>query len=484
MESRVRDTDLDVIVIGCGMSGLATGIRAALDGKRVLILESHNAAGGLNGFYFQAGRKLDVGLHAVTNYLERGEKGPLSKIFRQLRLSRDAFVLAPQFGSRIAFPGVNLRFTNDFEQLESDVAEHFPTQVDGFRKLRKAVLEFDALDLSAPGQSAREVLKAHIPDSLLEDMLLCPLMYYGSSWEHDMDFGQFVTLWRAIFEEGFGRPVEGVRVIIRALLNKYRELGGERRMKCRVSRILKEGNRAVGVELANGELLYARRIISTIGAPETFALSGQTTQSAGGGTTQNGATVGRLSFVETIHVLDELPEQLGLEETIVFFNSTDRFAYEQAVDEVDLRSGVICCPNNYAYADGAALPETWLRVTALANYAKWTQMESDAYVAAKASWSERILEQAISVLPRADLEKIRGRTQHHDMFTPRTIERYTGHFGGAVYGSPEKFRTGETPVKHLYIAGTDQGFLGIVGAMLSGISVANLHIVGSDLRDE
>ena len=64
-----------------------------------------------------------------------------------------------------------------------------------------------------------------------------------------------------------------------------------------------------------------------------------------------------------------------------------------------------------------------------------------------------------------------------DLFTPRTIEHFTGHVNGAVYGSPAKRVNGETPLEGLYICGTDQGFLGIVGAMLSGISMANRHVL-------
>jgi hypothetical protein len=33
----------------------------------------------------------------------------------------------------------------------------------------------------------------------------------------------------------------------------------------------------------------------------------------------------------------------------------------------------------------------------------------------------------------------------------------------------------------VYLCGTDQGFLGIVGAMLSGISMANYHILQKGL---
>jgi phytoene dehydrogenase-like protein len=63
------------------------------------------------------------------------------------------------------------------------------------------------------------------------------------------------------------------------------------------------------------------------------------------------------------------------------------------------------------------------------------------------------------------------------MFTPRTIEHFTGHLDGAVYGAPVKSRTGRTALGNLYLCGTDQGFLGIVGAMLSGISMANYHVL-------
>jgi hypothetical protein len=48
---------------------------------------------------------------------------------------------------------------------------------------------------------------------------------------------------------------------------------------------------------------------------------------------------------------------------------------------------------------------------------------------------------------------------------------------GAVYGAPDKLKTGRTHLENLFICGSDQGFLGIVGAMLSGISMANLHVL-------
>jgi hypothetical protein len=42
-------------------------------------------------------------------------------------------------------------------------------------------------------------------------MIFCPLMFYGSAREHDMDWGQFSIMFRSIFLEGLGRPQAGVR---------------------------------------------------------------------------------------------------------------------------------------------------------------------------------------------------------------------------------------------------------------------------------
>ena len=53
-----------------------------------------------------------------------------------------------------------------------------------------------------------------------------------------MDFSQFVIMFRSLFLEGFARPLNGVRTIIKALQDKYRSLGGIRKMRCGVAKII------------------------------------------------------------------------------------------------------------------------------------------------------------------------------------------------------------------------------------------------------
>ncbi|WP_417387001.1 phytoene desaturase family protein [Gimesia sp.] len=457
----------DSIIIGAGLSGLAAGIRLAYYGKQVCILERHTTIGGLNSFYRLRGRNHDVGLHAITNYSPPGGKrGPLNKILRQLRFSWEDFDLSPQFGSSVVFPGHTLRFNNEFAYFEAEIATQFPSQIDGFKRL---VAEIDAHNIGDLGQtwvSARARMAEHISDPLLINMLLCPLMFYGSPSEHDMDFNQFVIMFRSIYQEGFARPYKGVRLILKNLVKKFKSLGGELKLRAGVQQLVTDGNHVSGVVLDDGQVLEAKNVLSSAGSAETLQMCGAEVP------VDDRFTPGEISFVETISVLDQQPAELGHNETIVFYNDSEDFYYEQSKNPVDVRSGIICSPNNFEYDQ--PLEEGSIRITALANPDYWMNLPEEKYIAEKKYWYDQILESSMRFIP-----DFRPHVIDVDTFTPRTIKKFTGHINGCVYGAPQKILDGTTPFDNLFLCGTDQGFLGIIGSMLSGISIANLHLLNA-----
>lgn len=456
----------DTIIIGAGMSGLAAGIRLAYYDQRVCVLERHSTIGGLNSFYRLRGRDFDVGLHAVTNFTPKGtKKGPFARLIRQLRFQWEDFALAPQVGSAIVFPGVELKFNNDIGLLESEVARRFPSQKDNFQRLLQQLVDYDDLSFEHARMSARAILGETLSDPLLVEMLLCPLMWYGNAREHDMDFGQFCIMFRSIYLEGFARPLRGVRLILKNLIRKFRSVGGELRLRSGVAQITVDQGRATGVILENGERLEARRVLSSAGLVETLRLCEDITE-------VDPQRSGQLSFVEAISILDRQPRELGHERTIVFFNDSERFHWQKPEDELcDLRTGVVCSPNNYLYPPGdGQLPDGVFRITALANFDRWAALPEEQYRLQKLRWYDRVVESAVRFVP-----DYRARVVDTDMFTPTTIRRFTWHDNGAVYGAPEKRADGTTHLKDLYICGTDQGFVGIVGSIMSGISIANQH---------
>jgi len=455
----------DVLIIGAGMSGLAAGIRLAYYGKKVCILEKHYRVGGLNSFYSRDGHKFDVGLHAMTNYVPKGIKStPLPKLLRQLKLKVEDFALCQQRMSMVKFPQKTIRFNNDLAFFTQEVVDNFPAQADNFQKLLKTISEYDALALDAKPISAREVVSSIISDSLLIDMIFCPLMYYGNAQENEMEFGQFVIMFNSIFCEGFARPQAGVRQILDVLVKKYKDHGGELRLKSGVQSIQVANSKVESLLLENGEVVTADSIISSAGYVETMRLLSDYDP------TRLKCDVGQLSFIEFIMVLDKELAETGYETTITFFNNSDKFNYRKPDDLVDISSGVICCPNNFHFE--SPLPEAMIRVTNMANFDLWNKLDDDEYKAQKAAWLETTLKEVVKFVP-----DFRGSIVYSDVFTPKTIHRFTGHLNGAVYGTPNKIKTGRTHLDNLFICGTDQGFLGIVGAMLSGVSMANLHIL-------
>ncbi len=471
----------DVVIIGAGMSGLAAGIRLAHFGQRVCILERHTTIGGLNSFYRLNGRNYDVGLHAVTNFQPKGAKqGPLPRLLRQLRFGWEDFELAPQVGSSIAFPGERLQFSNDFELFRSEVARAFPEQIDGFNRLVSQLVGYDELDRLEIRVSARQVVNTFLSEPLLVEMLFCPLLYYGSAMEDDIEWGHFGVMFRSVFLEGFARPFAGVRLILKLLTRRFKELGGELRLRAGVRRLIVAGDRVAAVELDDGSAIEAKQILSSAGWCETMRLC--ETAASGVGIAQIVARAnetaaigqtpaGQLSFIESISVLDCQPAEIGHDQTIVFFNDSPTFYWRKPTEAIaDVRSGVICSPNNFRYSEGRQLDEGVIRITALANYVSWRALDEAAYRAAKLAWYDRMVASAVRFVP-----DFRPRVVDTDMFTPTTVVKYTGHENGAVYGAPRKRVEGTTHLNNLFVCGTDQGGVGIIGAMMSGVLMANKH---------
>ena len=360
--------DYDTIVIGAGMSGLAAGIRLAQFDARVVVLDRHYLWGGLNSFYKMKGRRFDVGLHALTNFVPKGTKGrPLTRILRQLRIPYDSLELGQQHGSRVDFPGVSLRWTNDFEVLRAEVADKFPAEIDGFDSLAKDLEGYpDLVEEDGPPRMARHELKRYLRDQTLVEMLLLPLLYYGSPTPDDVEWSSFVILFKSLYEEGFARPEGGVRRVLDLLRDRFRELGGELRMRAGVAEILVNAmGETEGVRLDDGTELRAPTVISSAGYAETMRMTPNAAEIAP-------SDVGPLTFVEYLTVLDQRPKELGHDDTIVFFNTEDRLVYgpPAAGEPVDVRSGVICCPDNYASKE--PLPEGLFRLTLLARHDVWT----------------------------------------------------------------------------------------------------------------
>lgn len=453
------------IVIGGGLSGLAAAIRLARFIPHVVLLEQHHRVGGLNSYYFRNKILIETGLHAITNYAEKGDKrAPLNRLLRQLKISRSQFGIYQQKESEIRFEkGHSLTFSNNFEQLREEIEDKFPRSAQGFHKLLLFLDQFDPFQ-PAPFTSAKSYLNSVLEDELLTEMLLCPLMYYGSSTANDMDLSQFAIMFRSVFVEGFFRPTGSIKDLLDLLLAQGKNFGVDLQVNKKVKAILHNGSTVSGVELENGEILECDHCISTIGYSETLRLLN---------VAEPTSTKERLGFLESVFLFDKQPDTTVPEDkTIIFYCDDKSFDYQQPDREADFRSGVICFPFNFSGRPEE--PYVEIRTTHLASYTKWKSLlhNTEQYNHQK----KHVRNGSLKVVEKF-IGKINNDIIFEDTFTPLTIERYTAKQDGAIYGRPEKVKDGNIGFDNLFLAGTDQGFLGIVGSMLSGISIVNQHIL-------
>ncbi len=460
-------TEYDAIVIGAGMSGMACAIRLGMFDKKVALIEKHSVPGGLNSYFQRVKkdekgnrvgiRKFDVGLHALTNFARKGEKNkPLLKILKQLRIRYDSLEIQEQNYSQVLFNDKVLKFSNDIKLLISEVIKVYPEHGERFQNLVKFIENFDDSSLEFEFDSTKKYLASQGFDDEFIDCLLCPLLFYGSSWENDIDLQQFVILFKSIFFEGFARPFGGVRTLINPLIEKLKDNHIDTRFKIGVKSILKTTERVEGVILDNGEVLKAKQVYSSVGLPETDSLL-----------ENKQIETGNLTFVECMFVYDKKVDHSVHDSTISFFNYADKFNYECPQDPTDFRSGVFCVPDNYEKIESE---EGMIRITFIANYEHWSSFNEDQYLAEKENVKKHAFALIKKLCPNDNRELL-----YTDVFTPRTITKYTSHHRGTVYGSPIKKRDGKTDLEDLYIIGTDQGYLGIVGSLLSGITMANIY---------
>ena len=350
----------------------------------------------------------------MTNFARPGsKKGPLAKLLRQLRVRWEDFALVPQVGSSIAFPDVTLGFQNDFEFFKSEVHRAFPAEIDNFQRLVDGLLDYDDLGGPHAGRSARAVVSETIRDPLLVEMLFCPLMFYGARGRARHGFCPFFDpLSQHLFRRA--RPALGRNPA-------DSETPGAQIPRTRWRTAAPRGRQPHFDRGRRGSLGTARRWPG-VGRARRFIVGRLGRNDAACATAPPAPTPARPDSSRSSKPFRPSIARRAswaARQTVVFFNDSEKFHWQKPDDLVDVRSGVTCSPNNFLYDEPEQ--EGQIRITALANFDLWKNLNEEEYRQAKLTWYDRLNASAVRFLP-----DYRRAVIDSDSFTPCTIRRFTG----------------------------------------------------------
>ena len=142
-----------------------------------------------------------------------------------------------------------------------------------------------------------------------------------------------------------------------------------------------------GVILDSGEKIQSNKVISSMGLPETMNIVSEE---------QESPAIGAMSFTETILFFDKKPCDEGIKETIIFYNDHDKYDYKRPQNLCDYRSAVICLPNNF---DDDDYDEGVIRVTFIANFEKWNELDRKTYLLKKKEVCDEAMALIAKVFP-------------------------------------------------------------------------------------
>ncbi|MCS7032060.1 MAG: carotene isomerase [Gloeomargarita sp. SKYG116] len=289
----------DAIVIGAGIGGLVAATQLARRGAKVLVLEKYLIPGGSAGYFERNGYRFDVGASMIFGFGSQGTTNLLTRALATVDQKLETIPDPVQVHYHLP-GGKQVRVHRDYEQFLTELTHLFPHEKLGIRRF------YDECWRVFHYLNSIELLSLEEPRYLLRVFVQNPGACLGLAsylpWNvgpiarkyiRDPELLKFIDLecyiWSVVPAEqtpminagmvfsdrhygGIRYPKGGVGQIAQKLVEGLQKYGGEIRYKSRVTRILLERGRAVGVELATGQTYRAKRIISNATRWDTFGL--------------------------------------------------------------------------------------------------------------------------------------------------------------------------------------------------------------------
>jgi all-trans-retinol 13,14-reductase len=472
----------DFVVIGAGISGIASALTLARNGMRVALLEKADRTAPLLRGFSRGGVQFDTGFHYAGG-LGAGE--PLDLFFRYLGISGGitSFPLDER-GFDIfhcAADNFEFRLPSGYERIGEELCAAFPRERPAIHsylaQVRAICAAMPYLNLDAPAGSATELQRIFGPtlketldsltaDPLLKSLLCMHTLLYGVP-SSEVSFAQHAVIVGSYYQSARGIRGGGLS-LARACDARLQELGVDVLCDCEVAAIRADAQGAFsGVQLANGETIRGKGCISTIHPRLLLSL------------VQEGAfrPVYRKRLAALQETVSAFLSFAVCREPLPSLAGANRFLLPDAasIHEIGKRplgKTPLYLSGAYRQAENTPCGFVGIFPASFAETAAWEDSKFGhrplGYRRFKLQAVDRMLCQIKRLSPdlAGDLRSFEGAT-------PLTIRDFNGAPFGGLYGV--KHMAGQfnplptTRMKGLHLAGQALAAPGVMGAMLSGL---------------
>lgn len=500
----------DVIVIGSGIGGLCNAALLSKLGKKVCVLEQHYTAGGYTHAYERNGYEWDVGVHYI---------GEMQKSWSTLRRIFDVITdgelkWAPMDDSYddVLIGNKIFHYLAGKDAFKAEIKAQFPEEgnaidayVELLYKVSSMVPKFFA-GQSMPRMAG--VFYNKIRHKLLPDYFFKTTYEVLSELTNNQELiGVLTAQWGDYglppkqssfmmhamvakhYMNGGSYPVGGAAKIAETIIPVIQKSGGEVFTYAGVKEILIKKDKAYGVRLEKGDEIYADKIVSCAGLFPTIerllpvsvkkkykldeqlkkveVSSSHLCVYAGFKGDSKELDIPKTNFwiypdFDHDKNVNAFNENLSEEMPLVYISFPS--AKDPSWDER--------YPNKSTVEIVAPCKPEW--------FSKWQSSVWNKRGADYESLKDDLLTRLIETLYKK-MPQLEGQLDFAELSTPLSTQWFQWNKEGEIYGlthTVERFRQDwlhpQTPIKNLYLTGSDIVTAGVGGALMGGVMTANV----------
>lgn len=454
----------EVIVIGSGLAGMTAANKLAKNGRKVLLLESHNKLGGFaTWFRRQKGEHIfDISLHGFpVGMIKTCKKYWNKDIASRIRQVKRVRFINPQYE-------LETDFTK--EHYTKLLIEHFKIEESKVHAFFDELANMNFYDDQS--MTNGQLFEKYFPNrNDVTRFLLEPIVYANGSTLEDpaisygIVFSNFMSKGVYIYQGGTDQLIGKMR-------DEMLENGVDIKLHTKIEKIVveKEGDKEVtkGVMIGD-QFIEAKSVISNSNIHNTVL-------------NMVGEDHFRKDFVEETKKVrlntSSCQVFMGIKKgesipdigELVFYSEDETFSTDQVLSpKVGSQTFSVYYPEMREHLEG----ERYAIVSSInARYEDWENLSEEEYLKQKKYNEEKALSTIEKLVPG-----IREKIDYVDSSTPLTVEKYTHHRKGASFGT--KFEG--LPISmnlHKEVDGLFHS--GSVGIIMSGwLGAANYGVIQS-----